>query len=130
MPQVEYEQVLVGRWRAKESVEVYQDLRGEFGSAGGMVDSQPGIITHDERIGCEGFGTVGTPFRQTRNPCPKALFVVDDEHDGLPLSELSHTCLCCRSNAEKYIPILPDALARSEGLFIRKQRVPKYVPPS
>jgi hypothetical protein len=29
---------------------------------------------------------------------------------------------------KKSIPILPDALARSEGLFIRNEGVPKYVP--
>ncbi len=31
---------------------------------------------------------------------------------------------------KKSIPILPDALARSDGVFYRKERVPKYVPPS
>jgi hypothetical protein len=29
---------------------------------------------------------------------------------------------------EKSIPVLPDALARSGDLFIRNERVPKYVP--
>jgi hypothetical protein len=29
---------------------------------------------------------------------------------------------------KKSIPILPDALARSEGLFIRNEGVPTYVP--
>jgi len=48
---VAYEQVLVGRWRAKESVEVYQDLRGEFGSAGGMVDKETSIIRENEWVG-------------------------------------------------------------------------------
>src|SRR6266436_9718626 len=55
-------QRVIGRRWAKEGVEVYQDLSGEFGGAGGMVDSQPGIVAHDERIGCEGFGTIRTPF--------------------------------------------------------------------
>ncbi len=73
----------------KEGVEVYQDLGGEGGGAASMVDLESGIVRDDERIGGQGFGTVGTAFRQTRNPCPQALFVVDDEHDGLPLSRVS-----------------------------------------
>jgi hypothetical protein len=80
-PQVEYEHVLVGRRRAKEGVEVYEDLCREFGSAGSMVDRHPGFVAHDERIGCESFGPVGTAFREARNPRPQALFVIDDEHD-------------------------------------------------
>jgi hypothetical protein len=79
-PQVEDEQVLVGRRRTKERVKVYEDLGGEFGSAGGMVDGQPDLVAHDEWIGSEGFGTIGTPFRQACNPRPQALFVVHDEH--------------------------------------------------
>ncbi|TMD67112.1 MAG: hypothetical protein E6I91_07870 [Chloroflexi bacterium] len=78
---------VIGRRWTKKCVEVYEDLRGEFGGAGGVVDSRPGLVAHDERIGCQGFGTVRTPFRQTRNPCALALFVVDDEHDGLPFVE-------------------------------------------
>ncbi len=42
--------VIGGRW-AKEGVQVYQDLRRELGGAGGMVDSQPGIIRENEGIG-------------------------------------------------------------------------------
>jgi hypothetical protein len=42
--------VIQGR-RAKEGVQVYQDLGGEFGGTGGMVDSQPSIIRENEGIG-------------------------------------------------------------------------------
>ncbi len=49
-----------------------------------MVDGQLGIIAQNEWIGSLCFGTVLTPFAHTPNPCPKALFVVDDEHDFLP----------------------------------------------
>ena len=45
-----------------------------------MKDSQPGIIVHDQGILRERFGTVRAAFRETLNPCPKALFVVEDEH--------------------------------------------------
>jgi hypothetical protein len=75
--------VVRGR-RAKEGVQVYQDLCRERGGAGGMVDSQPGIIRENEGVGSEGFGTVRAPLAQTPNPCPKALFIVEDEHDILP----------------------------------------------
>jgi hypothetical protein len=49
-----------------------------------MVDGQLGIIRENEWIGGFGFGTVLAAFAQTCNPCPKALFVVHDEHDVLP----------------------------------------------
>ncbi|MFL5627215.1 MAG: hypothetical protein ACJ788_16670 [Ktedonobacteraceae bacterium] len=73
----------------KERVEVYQDLGSEGGSARGVVDLESGLIAHDERIGRQGFGTVGTPLRETSNSHPQAVFVVQDEHDGLPLSSLA-----------------------------------------
>jgi hypothetical protein len=48
---VENKQLVVrGRW-AKEGVQVYQDLCRERGGAGGMVDSQPGIIRENEGVG-------------------------------------------------------------------------------
>jgi hypothetical protein len=47
----ENEQQLVRGRRAKEGVEVYQDLRCKLRGAGGMIDS-PGIIRENERIGC------------------------------------------------------------------------------
>ena len=51
MGRVENKQPVVRGRRAKEGVEVYQDLGGERGGAGGMVDSQPGIIRKNEGIG-------------------------------------------------------------------------------
>jgi hypothetical protein len=113
----------------KKGVEVYQDLGGEGGGAASMVDLESRIIAHDERIGGQGFGTVGTAFRQTRNPCPQALFGVSDEHDVLPLSCVSLLRLS-QEICKKSIPILPDALAHPGGLFSCNGRVPKYVPPS
>ena len=44
-------QLVVGSRRAKEGVQVYQDLGGERGGAGGMVDGQPGIIRENEGVG-------------------------------------------------------------------------------
>ncbi len=99
----------------KEGVEVYQDLRGEGGGAASMVDLESGIIAHDERIGCQGFGTVGASFRQTRNPCPQAVFIVQNEHDGLPLSRVSLLHVS-QEICKKSIPILPDALTGGGGL--------------
>src|SRR6266568_2815900 len=69
-----------GRRRVKKGVEIHQDLRRQRCGAGSVVDSQPGIVAHDERIGCQGFGTVGTPLRETRNSRAPAVFVVQDEH--------------------------------------------------
>ena len=67
--------------RTKESVEVDDDLGRKRGGAGGMKDSQPGIIRHESRDTLrERLGTVRAAFRETLNPCPKALFVVEDEH--------------------------------------------------
>jgi hypothetical protein len=48
---VEHKQLVVRGRRTKESVEVYHDLGGERGGAGGVVDSQPGIIRENEGIG-------------------------------------------------------------------------------
>jgi YD repeat-containing protein len=45
-----------------------------------MKDGQPGIIVHDQGVLREGLRTIGAPFRETPNSCPKALFVVEDEH--------------------------------------------------
>ncbi len=73
----------------KKSVEVYQDLRSEGSSARRVVDLESGLVACDERIGCQGFATVGASFRQTRNPCPQAVFIVQDEHDGFPLFSLA-----------------------------------------
>lgn len=129
MPQVEHEQVLIGRRWAKEGVEVYENFRGEFGGASGMVDLHPGLIAHDERVGCEGFGTVGTPFREARNSRRDPVFVIHDEHDFfLFLTSLSPT----RSAGvlQESIPVMPGALASSKAAFFRNGRVQQYVPPS
>jgi len=72
--------VIGGRW-AKKGVEIHQDLCGERGGARRMVDGQPGVIREDEWIGGFGFGTVLAAFRETPNPCPLAVFVVQNEHD-------------------------------------------------
>jgi hypothetical protein len=47
----ENEQLVIRGRRAKEGIQVYQDLRRERGGAGGMVDRQPGIIRENEGIG-------------------------------------------------------------------------------
>jgi len=80
MLRVENKDPVVRSRRTKESVEVDDDLGRKRGGAGGMKDSQPGIIVHDQGILRERFGTVRAAFRETLNPCPKALFVVEDEH--------------------------------------------------
>jgi hypothetical protein len=48
---VEHKQLVVRGRRTKESVEVYQDLGGERGGAGGVVDIEAGIIRENEGIG-------------------------------------------------------------------------------
>src|SRR5260221_11760677 len=80
MLRVENKDPVVRSRRTKESVEVDDDLGRKRGGAGGMKDSQPGIIVHDQGILRERFGTVRAAFREALNPCPKALFVVEDEH--------------------------------------------------
>src|SRR6266568_3610362 len=87
-------------------------------------------LAHDERVGCQGVGTVGTPFRQTRNPCPKALFVVDDEHDGLPLSDLSHPCTCCRRSARKVYPSCPTLWPAQRACLSATKECPNTYPRS
>jgi hypothetical protein len=47
----ENKELVIGGRRAKEGVQVYQDLRRELGGAGGMVDSQPSLIRENEGIG-------------------------------------------------------------------------------
>jgi hypothetical protein len=77
---IEHKQLVVrGRW-AKEGVEIDLNLNSERGGAGGMVDSKPGIIRENEGISSQGFPTVWAPLRETRNACPKTMFVVHDEH--------------------------------------------------
>jgi len=44
-------QPVIGGRRAEEGEKINHDLRGERGGAGGMVDSQPGIIRENEGIG-------------------------------------------------------------------------------
>jgi len=68
-----------GRW-AEERVEIDQDLRREGGGTCSMVDGQLGIIAKNEWVGGFGFATVLAPLRETPNACPKALFIVDNEH--------------------------------------------------
>jgi hypothetical protein len=84
MPRVEHKQVVIrSRW-AKEGVEVDQDLGGERGSTSSMVNKEASIIRENERVGGQGFATVRALFRETLNPRPQALFIVEDEHDILP----------------------------------------------
>jgi hypothetical protein len=47
----ENKQPVIGGRRAEEGEKINHDLRGERGGAGGMVDSQPGIIRENEGIG-------------------------------------------------------------------------------
>ena len=47
----ENKEPVIGSRRAKEGVQVYQDLRRELGGASGMVDGQPGLIREHEGIG-------------------------------------------------------------------------------
>ena len=89
---VENKQVVVGSRWTEECVEVYYDIGRKCCGAGGMKDSEPGIIVHDQGVLFQRFATVGAPFRETLNPCRDPVFVVHDEHDSLPLSfDLSPT---------------------------------------
>src|SRR6266581_734679 len=91
---VENKQVVVRcRW-TEERIQIDDDLGRQCGGAGGMKDGQPGIIVHDRGILRERFGTVRAAFRETLNPRPKTLFVVEDEHDILPLfRSIAYTCV-------------------------------------
>src|SRR5260370_169380 len=80
MLRVENKDPVVRSRRTKESVEVDDDLGRKRGGAGGMKDSQLGIIVHDQGILRERFGTVRAALLETLNHCQKALFVVEDEH--------------------------------------------------
>jgi hypothetical protein len=73
-------ELMVRSRRTEKSVEVYLNLNGERGGAGGMKDHKPGIIREDEGIGSKRFAAVGASFRETANACPKALFIGDNEH--------------------------------------------------
>src|SRR5450755_359014 len=90
---VENKQLVVGcRW-TEERIQIDDDLGRKRCGAGGMKDGQPGIIVHDQGVFRKRFGTVRAAFRETLNPCKKALFVVEDEHDGLPLfRSITYTC--------------------------------------
>jgi hypothetical protein len=90
--EVKNKQVVVGCWWTEKSIQIDDDIGRKRSGAGGMKDSKPGIIVHDQGILFQRFGTVGAAFRETLNPCPNTVFVVHDEHDGLPLSfDLSPT---------------------------------------
>ncbi len=127
---VENKQVVVGcRW-TEERIQIDDDVGRKRCGAGGMKDGHPGIIVHDQGVLPKRFGTVRAAFRETLNPCPKTLFIVEDKHDGLPLSfDLSPTHVV-GDVAQKSIPVLPSLIARLGGWFSRNERVPKYVPPS
>src|SRR5256885_13296304 len=90
---VKNKQVVVGcRW-TEERIQIDDDIGRQRGGAGGMKDGQPGIIVHNQRVLRKRFGTVRAAFRETLNPCPKTLFVVEDEHDILPLLRSNdYTC--------------------------------------
>ncbi len=51
MPWIEHKQLVVWSRRAKEGIEVYQDLGGERGGAGSMVDKETSIIRENEWVG-------------------------------------------------------------------------------
>src|SRR6266568_5796931 len=80
MPRVENKQLVVGCWWTEERIQIDDDLGRKCCGAGGMKDGQPGIIVHDQGVLRKRFGTVRAAFRETLNPYPKALFVVEDEH--------------------------------------------------
>jgi len=80
----EHKELVVGSRRAEEGVEIHHDLRGKLDGARCMVDGQPGIVRENEWVGGFGFATVLASFREASNPCPKALFIIDNEHDVLP----------------------------------------------
>lgn len=90
------ELVIGGRW-AEESVEIDQDLGGERGGTRSMVDSQPAIIAENEWVGSKRFATVLAPLRETFNPCPKTLFVIDDEHERFLLHQKHRRSKICSS---------------------------------
>jgi hypothetical protein len=88
----EHKELVVRRRRIEESAEVYLNINSECGGAGGMKDCKPGIIVPDQGVLFQRFRAVGAPFRETLHPCRDPVFVVHDEHDGLPLSfDLSPT---------------------------------------
>ncbi len=51
LPWVEHKQAVVRGRRAKEGVQVYQDLGGERCRTGGMVDKEASVICEDKGIG-------------------------------------------------------------------------------
>ena len=80
----EHKELVVGSRGAEEGVEIHQDVGGEFGGTRRMVDDQPGLIRENEWGGGFGEALVLASFREASNPCPKALFIIDNEHDVLP----------------------------------------------
>jgi hypothetical protein len=85
----EHKELLVRGRRVEEGGEIDQVLRGSLHGARRMGDEPPGIIRKHERGGGFGFGTGLASFALAPHTRPKALFIIDDEHDVLPLpSEL------------------------------------------
>jgi hypothetical protein len=76
----ESKQLLVRSWRTEKSIQIDDDLGCQRCGTSSMKDGQPGIIVHDQGVLREWFATVRAPFRETPNPCPKALFIVHNEH--------------------------------------------------
>jgi len=102
MLRVENKDPVVRSRRTKESVEVDDDLGRKRGGAGGMKDSQPGIIVHDQGVLREWFRAVRAPFRETLNACSLEVFIGEDEHDTL-LSDLSRTSMWARSQSMRKV---------------------------
>jgi len=101
MLRVENKDPVVRSRRTKESGEVDDDL-GRKRGAGGMKDSQPGIIVHDQGVLREWFATVRAPFRETLNACSLEVFIGEDEHDIL-LSDRPGTSMSARSRSVRKV---------------------------
>jgi hypothetical protein len=82
--------------RAKEGIQIDDEIGRQRCGASCMKDSQPGIIVHDQGVLREWFRAVRAPFRETLNACSLSVFIGEDEHDIL-LSDLSRTSMWARS---------------------------------
>jgi hypothetical protein len=99
---IEHKQLPVRLRRAKEGIQIDDEISRQCCGASRMKDSQPGIIVHDQGVLREWFATVRAPFRETLNACPLSVFIGEDEHDIL-LSDRPGTSMSARSRSVRKV---------------------------